>query len=161
MALINFLLEYLSEIIAFFALLISGYATYKSHKFKENERELVEVQKKLNLLILEKEEREASQSNKADLGANFITVGKHKYRLKVFNKGKATAYNVQISFPDGNEIVDEHSIKQRFPLEKMERGQSLELLSSFASQKKRKLGVKLKWENEDGKKQQKILFPTL
>lgn len=161
MLLLNFVLEYLSEIISFFALLISAYATYQSLKFKKNEKELVEVQKKLNQLLLKKEEKEASQEGRASLGANFITVGKHKYRLKIFNKGSGPAFNVQISFPDGNDVVSEYSIKQRFPLEKMDRGQSLDLLSSFASQEKRKLRVKLKWENEDGGKQENLLYPTL
>lgn len=157
----KFLLQYLSEIIAFLALLLSGYATYRSLKFKKSEQNLVEVQKKLNLLMFEKEKREAEQISKADLGANFIFTGNHNFRLKIFNKGKAPAYNVTIEFPDGNDIVDEHSIKQKLPLEKMEQGQSVELLASYGSESKMKLKIELKWQNEDGYEQNKIVYPTL
>jgi len=155
------LVEYLSEIIAFLALLLSGYATYRTLKFKNNEKELVDVQKKLNMLMFEKEKREADQVSKADIGANFISTGKHNFRLKIFNKGKAPAYNVTIAFPDGNDMVDEHSIKQKLPLEKMEQGQSVDLLASYGSESKMKLKVELKWQNKDGKEQIKIVYPTL
>lgn len=157
----DLLVEYLSEIIAFLALLLSGYATYRSLKFKNSEKELVEVQKKLNLLMFEKEKREADQVSKADIGANFISTGKHNYRLKIFNKGKAPAYNVTIGFPDGNDMVDEYSIKRKLPLEKMEQGQSVDLLASYGSDSKMKLKVELKWQNKDGKEQTKIVYPTL
>lgn len=154
-------MEYLSEIIAFLALILSGYATYRSLKFKNSEKELLEVQKKLNLLMFEKEKREADQVSKADLGANFISTGNHNFRLKIFNKGKAPAYNVTIAFPDGNDMVDEHSIKQKLPLEKMEQGQSVDLLASYGSDSNMKLKVELKWQNEDGYNQNKIVYPTI
>ncbi len=154
-------MEYLSEFIAFLALLLSGYATYKSLKFKKSEKELVEVQKKLNQLMFEKEEREATQAKRADLGVNFIKIGKHKHRFKVFNKGKATAYNVNIEFPDGNHLILEHDLKEKFPLEIMERGQSVDLVAAFDMQSKSKLKVKLKWENEGEELEEKILYPTL
>lgn len=154
-------MEYLSEVIAFLALLLSGYATFRSLKFKKSEKELVEVQKKLNQLMLEKEKREATQAKRADLGANFITIGKQKHRLKVFNKGKGTAYNVNIEFPDGNDLILQHGLKEKFPLEIMERGQSVDLVASFDMQSKSKLKVKLKWENENEEVDEKILYPTL
>ena len=154
-------MEYLSEFIAFLALLLSGYATYRSLKFKKNEKELVEVQKKLNQLMLEKEKREANQAQKADLGANFITTGKHKHRLKIFNKGKATAYNINIEFPDGNDLILEHGLKEKFPMEIMEPGQSVALVTAFDKQSKSKLKVKLRWENEREEADEKILYSTI
>jgi hypothetical protein len=154
-------LEYLGDIIAFFALLLSSYSTYRTLKLKKSEKELIDVQKKLNQLILKKETKEAKEASKADLGANFITVGKHKHRLKVFNKGKANAYNVTIEFPDGNDTVIENNVEEKFPLELMERGQSVVLIAAFHTQSKSKLKVKLIWENENGKKSEKIVFPTL
>jgi hypothetical protein len=154
-------LEYLSEFIALLALLLSGYATYRSLKFKKSEKELVDVQKKLNQLMLEKEKREATQAKKADLGANFIKVGKHKHRLKVFNKGKATAYNVNIEFPEGNDLILEHDLEEKFPLEIMERGQSVDLVAAFDLQSKSKLKVKLSWENEREETDEKILYSTI
>ncbi|MEG3054765.1 MAG: hypothetical protein RQM90_00835 [Methanoculleus sp.] len=47
------------------------YATWRAHAFKKREEELLEIQKKLNMLMLDKEEREAAHEKEADLGANF------------------------------------------------------------------------------------------
>lgn len=109
-------MEHLEDIIAFLALILSIYATHRALKFKKSQKELVEIQKKLNLLMLEKEEREANEAIRADLGANFITIGKNKHRLKIFNKGKNTAYNVKIEFPEGNDIILENDLEEKFHL---------------------------------------------
>lgn len=110
---------------------------------------------------MKKKKREADQVSKANLGANFISTGNHNFRLKIFNKGKASAYNVTIAFPHGNDMVDDHSIKQKLPLEKMEQGKSVELLASNGSESRMKLKVELKWQNEDGYNQNKIVYPTI
>jgi len=154
-------LEYVGDIIAFLALLLSSYATYRTLKLKKSEKELIDVQKKINYLILEKKTKEAQEASKADLGANFITIGKHRYRLKVFNKGKANAYNVAIEFPNGNDTVLESDIADKFPLELIEPGQSVSLIAAFDVQSKRKMEVKLIWKNESGKLIKKIVYPTL
>ena len=153
-------MEHLEDIIAFLALILSIYATHRALKFKKSQKELVEIQKKLNLLMLEKEEREANEAIRADLGANFITIGKNKHRLKIFNKGKNTAYNVKIEFPEGNDIILENDLEEKFPLEMMERGQWVDLVASFHTQSKSKLKVNLLWENEDGDSFNKPLYPT-
>lgn len=154
-------MEYVGDIIAFLALLLSSYATYRTLKLKKSEKELIDVQKKINYLILEKKTKEAQEASKADLGANFITIGKHRYRLKVFNKGKANAYNVAIEFPNGNDTVLESDIADKFPLELIEPGQSVSLIAAFDVQSKRKMEVKLIWKNESGKLIKKIVYPTL
>jgi len=152
---------YFSEIISFVALLLSAFATYKSLKFKKNEKELIEVQKQLNQLMIEKETREVTQAKRADLDANFISIGKQKHRLKIFNKGRGTAYNVDIEFPEGNDIVLEQDLNEKTPLEKMESGNSFDLIAAFHSQSKRKLVVKLMWENENKERDEKLVYPTL
>jgi hypothetical protein len=72
----------LGDIIAALAFLLSAYATWRTHTFKKREEELLEIQKKLNTLMLDKEEREAAHEKKADLGANFVTIGSKKHRLR-------------------------------------------------------------------------------
>ncbi|WP_292364243.1 MULTISPECIES: hypothetical protein [unclassified Methanoculleus] len=151
----------LGEITAIIALLLSAYATWRTHKFKKREEELLDIQKKLNIFILDKEEREATQEKKADLGANFVTIGSNKHRLKIFNKGRATAYNVTIDFPEGNHMILDHDIEQKFPLESLERGQSVELIAVVGMSTKSKLAVRLFWQNEDGKKSDKTVHVTL
>ena len=157
---IEIILEHLGDIIASLALLLSGFATYKALKFRKSEKELVEIQKKLNQLMFEKEKREVEEASKADLGANFISLGNSQHRLKVFNKGKSTAYNIRIEFPDGNDIVSENDLEDKFPLEILERGQSVELVAIFHFKSKSKLKMKLIWQDELKNEYDKTVYPT-
>jgi len=142
-----------SDYIALFALLFSIYATYKSQKFSS-------IQNQLNLLMIDKEKRESLVSDKADLGANFTKVGNKSHRLKIFNKGKGKALNINIDFPEGNDLIAKDDINSKFPLELLEYGQSLELISFPHMGSKKKLAVKLNWSNENGTEEEKTLYPT-
>jgi hypothetical protein len=77
------------DVIAGMALMLSGYATWKTFRFNERQKSLIESQEKLNLLMLEKETYQSESEKKADLGASFIKLGSNKYRLKIWNKGKS------------------------------------------------------------------------
>lgn len=149
------------NIIAGLALILSGYATWRSHKFKKKEEDLLELQRKVNALVLEKEQREATEASRAELGAHFVTLGSGKHRLKIFNKGKAVAKHVQIDFPDGNDVIIESDIREKFPMETMEPGQSVELIAAVAKGTKRKLAICLRWQDFDGEEREKVIYATL
>lgn len=151
----------IGDIIAGLMLLLIAYATWLTHKYRQSKKELLNVQKNLNELILEKEEREAAQAKHADLGANFVSLGNRKHRLKIFNKGPATAYHVNIDFPDGNDVIPDNEIKEKFPLETMEPGQSVELIAGVTSGTKRKFKVRLSWQDEDESKHDKVVHVTI
>ena len=151
----------LGDFVAILAFLLSLYATWRAHAFKKREEELLEIQKKLNMLMLDKEEREAAHEKEADLGANFVPIGSNKRRLRVFNKGRAVAYHVTIDFPEGNDMVLEQDIQEKFPLELLERGQSVELIAVVGLGTKRKLAVRLSWQSADGEKFNKTVYATL
>jgi len=150
----------LSDIIASLSLLLSIIATWESTKYKKLERELLEQQKKLNELILEKEQREARLAESADLGASMVRLGSSRHRLRVYNRGPATAYNVKIDFPEGNDVVIEADLHEKFPLETMEPGQSVELVAAVAMETRRKLAVRLSWENQEGTPSEKTIYVT-
>mgnify|MGYP001037422278 FL=1 len=151
----------LGDIIAIPALVLSAYATWRAHTFKKREEELMEIQKKLNTLMLDKEKREAAHEKEADLGANFVTIGSEKYRLRISNKGRAAAYHVTIDFPEGNDIILEDDIQEKFPLELLERGQSVELVAMIAMGTKRKLAIRLSWQSADGERFEKTVYATV
>ena len=151
----------LGDIIAILALVLSAYATWRAHTFKKREEELMEIQKKLNTLMLDKEKREAAHEKEADLGANFVTIGSEKYRLRISNKGRAAAYHVTIDFPEGNDIILEDDIQEKFPLELLERGQSVELVAMIAMGTKRKLAIRLSWQSADGERFEKTVYATV
>jgi len=134
-------------VIAGIALLLSGYATWKTSK--------------LNNLLLKKETSEALNNKKADLGASFIKIGSNDRRLKIWNKGKATARNVRIEFPEGNEVFTQGDIDRKFPLESLETFQSVELLAAVHMGTRAKHPIRLIWSDDSSESNEKIVYPTI
>lgn len=143
------------------ALIVSIYAAHKTIKFNERQKSLIEGQERLNALLLKKEENESLSSQKADLGVSFLRLGNSKYRLKIWNKGKATARNVTISFPEGNEIVPNSELRDKFPLEFLETHGSVELIASVHMQTKSKQVVCLSWSDSFNDQNEKTFYPTI
>ncbi|MDI6854330.1 MAG: hypothetical protein QME75_12090 [Deltaproteobacteria bacterium] len=134
------------DIIAGIALLLSGYATWKTSR--------------LNNLLLKKEASEALKNKQADLGASFIKL-RSSYRLKIWNKGKATARNVRLEFPEGNDVVLKADIDQKFPLESLGTFQSVELIAAVHMGTKRKHPIRLIWSDNFSEHNEKIEYPTI
>lgn len=149
------------DVIAGLAFLLSGYATWQTVSFNKKQKSLVESQEKLNNLLLEKESEDALKEKSADLGASFIKLGSSKYRLKIWNKGSATAKNVRIEFPEGNDVVVDSEVSDKFPMESLERHQSVELIAAVHMQTKRKHVVRLIWEDDAQTHNEKLSYPTL
>lgn len=148
------------DIIAGFALLFSVYATFKTIQFNNRQQALIHTQEKLNQLLLSKETAEAEIEKQAELGASFLKLGNNKYRLKVWNKGKAIAYNVTIEFPEGNEFVSENEVNDKFPLQLLDAHQSVELIAFVHIGSKSKHLVKLKWSDGRVQRVEKSIWVT-
>lgn len=149
------------DLIAGIALLLSGFAMWQTASFNKKQKALIESQEKLNILLLGKENEEAIKERSADLGASFIKLGSNKYRLKIWNKGSATAKNVRIEFPEGNDVVSDSDLANKFPMESLERHQSVELIAFVHMQTKRKHLVRLIWEDDAQLHNEKLSYPTL
>jgi hypothetical protein len=133
----------LSDLWAGIALVVSMYAAQKTIKFNERQKSLIESQERLNELLLTKEKTDSLTAKKADLGVGFIKLGSSNYRLKIWNKGKAPAKDVRVSFPEGNEIISKSELANKFPLESLETHQSVELIAFVHMQTKSKHTVSL------------------
>lgn len=149
------------NLIASLALLLSTYATWQTVSFNKKQKSLVESQEKLNKLLLEKEHEGVIRDKSADLGASFIKLGSSKYRLKIWNKGSSTARNVRIEFPEGNDIINNSEVIEKFPMESLEKHQSVELIASVHMQTKRKHVIRLIWEDDAEQHNEKLSYPTL
>ena len=150
-----------SDVVASLALLLSGYATWKTVQFNNRQKSLIESQEELNRRLLEKEEAESSSARKADLGASFIKLGSSSYRLKIWNKGKSPAHHVTIEFPEGNDCIAESEITEKFPLEALETHQSVELIAAIHIGTKRKHAIRLLWADSFSEQNEKTVYPTL
>lgn len=151
----------LENIISGLALLLSAYAVYKTIKFNQIQQDIDNIQNELNRLLLRKETNEALESSKADLAANFISLGKSNYKLKIFNKGKSVAKNVRIEFPEENTLLVTQDIESKFPLERLEQFQPVEIRAVVHLGSPSKIAIKLVWDDEIRIGNEKILYPTL
>jgi hypothetical protein len=149
------------DIITSLALLFSVYATFKTVQFNNRQQEVIKSQAKLNELLLDKEAAEVELEKQADLVVALLKLGNSKYRLKVFNKGKAPARHVTIEFPEGNEIVSEGDIKSKFPLQFLDVHQGVELIASVCMGTKPKHLVKLEWDDGRPERARKEMWATL
>lgn len=149
------------DIIASLALLFSVYATFKTVQFNNRQQEVIKSQAKLNELLLTKETAGVALDKQADLGATFLKLGNSKYRLKIFNKGKAPAHHVTIDFPEGNEVILESEIQNKFPLQLLDVHQSVELIASVHLGTKPKHLIKLEWDDGRTDRVEKELWATL
>ena len=151
----------LSDIVTALALFLSAYATWKTVQFNGRQKSLIESQERLNERLLAKEDNEAEVERKADLGVTFIRLGHTKYRLKIWNKGKAPARNVTIEPLGGSDCLIQSDIDEKFPLEILEAHQSVELFAAVGIGTKSKHPVKLCWSDDFSVTNEKVFYPTL
>jgi len=149
------------DVIAVLALVVSGYAAWTTSKFNQRQKSLIESQERLNALLLVKEEGEAAEEKKADLGATVIKLGSSNYRVKIWNKGKSPARNISIDFPDGNDLIIHSEVERKFPLEVLDRLQAVELIAAVHMGTKSKHTVRLTWSDDFREANEKTVYLTV
>lgn len=150
-----------ADAIASAALLLSGFATWTTLRFNNRQKKLNESQERLNKLLLEKESGEAASAKKADLQASFNKLGSNKYRLRVFNKGKAVARNVRVEPLEGTDCLRQSDINSKFPLQYMEPHQSVELMAMVHLGTQGKQPIRLIWSDDHSDHNEKVAYPTI
>lgn len=143
-----------SDIIASVALIVSVLSVvFTERRARKSDKEqllMKEEQDRMRKLLLEKETKSAINEMKADLGANLVKIGKNNYRLKVFNRGKVEAKQVNIQFPDndGDEYLAISQVNEKFPYEILYPQQSIEIIASISFGCKSKYKIILVWDDE-------------
>ena len=137
-----------SEAIAFIALVVAFYYGWQNSKLTKR--------------LIEKENGDAQAKTRADLGANFVKVGKSSYRLKIFNRGSVAARNVRIELADSEErCLDQADVDSKFPHERMEPHQGVELIAIIHWGSKSKHPIKLMWDDDFKTGNEKMVYPTI
>jgi hypothetical protein len=151
----------LSDYIAIIAVAISSYAAWTTTNFNRRQKSLIESQEKLNKLLVQREEEGVILDKKAELGATIIKLGNNNHRLKIWNKGKAAARNVSITFPEGNDFIIDSELAFKFPLERLEAHQSVDLIAAVYSETKLKQVIKITWSDDFDDRNEKVVYITL
>jgi hypothetical protein len=149
------------DVFAGLALVLSAYATAMTVRFNRRQKSLIESQESLNKRLLAREDDQVKADMQADLGARFVKIGSSNWRLKVFNKGKAAARSVTISFPEGQNCFIQSDIDSKFPLEVLEPMQSVELIAAIEFGSKSKYPIALAWTDDFRESNEKTVYPTL
>jgi len=144
---------YIMPIAAFIVSLVALKRSNETQTVKvqmsEVEEKLKECELALKKYELEKIQAEKSVVQKANIEARVIKISKGSYRLKVWNSGNATAYNVEVSIPDEYSII---VMKDKMPFEYLEPGNSFEECVVIHLQSASKFKVISTWEDEHGSK---------
>lgn len=109
--------------------------------------------------MIQKEEEELKNKLQADIKARYYQIGKNNRRLKVWNDGNGIAKNVHIVTYENSPLIPS-DIEAKFPLD-LESKQNVELLASVSLDTVSKHQLKIRWEDENGKKIEKNLTLTI
>lgn len=151
----------LGDVVALLALVLSAWSMKKTLDFNRRQNEFIATNDRLNQLLIEKESQETVSQKKADVSANFINIGKHDHRLKVFNKGRGTARNVRLEVLDDADLLHAGDIADKFPIPILEQHQSAEVIASVHMQSANRTHIKLMWDDDMGRNNTKELTPVL
>ncbi len=149
----GFTKEWGALIIAGISLLIAIISLFKSSKAQRLQNKVNELELKIKENELERIAKEKENAELACVEARFITIGKGKHRLKVWNSGNATAYNVSARF-DGNVgimIIDQ----EKQPFEELEARKSYELILVTHTGSASKFRIITEWTDANGEKHSK------
>lgn len=91
-------------------IIISVFAVgFSIYTYRKHDRKIKEQNKLINDFTLEKLTKEKELEKKAIVEANVIKYDKGKRVIKVYNRGKATAKNVRVTFDeDPNLLISEY-----------------------------------------------------
>lgn len=138
-----------SDYIASAALIISAYSAWNTYDFNKKQKPILEQQKLLNEIQMQKNLDEEKLNKAAFMNATIVSMGNSKYKLRIFNEGRAAAKNVKIFVPLQNELyIDDYELKSKFPIEELPAKESLNLTIMRHNNSKHRYQVDLLWEDE-------------
>lgn len=130
------------------ALVLSFLSYLDSRKANKVKERLNIVEEKLKLYELEEKEKEREEAKKAYIEARIINISKGKYKMKIWNSGQATAYDVDFKIPEEYESL---IWRDKVPYEFLDAGKSFEEHVLVHSGTPNKFKLITIWRDKDGK----------
>lgn len=142
-----FIPAFITYMLPILALVLSVFSYIDSRKANKFQERLGDLEEKIKIYELEEKEKQREEATKACVEARIVKYSKNSYRMKIWNSGKATAYNVDFSVPEelkrliGNDKV---------PYESLESKKGFEEYVIVHLQFPPKLRVTTSWSDEQG-----------
>jgi hypothetical protein len=149
------------DAIAGLALVLSLVATITTLRFNGRQKSLIASQELLNRRLIEREDSDSQAERQADLGANLVKVGDSRWRVKVFNKGRAAARNVTVSDGDASDLLLKQDVDSKFPMEVLEPQQGVDLIALVHLGSESKHAITLEWEDDFSTVNHKTVYVTI
>lgn len=127
-------------------------------QLSEVEEKLREYELALKKHELEKIRAEENEEKKANIEARVIKISKGSYRLKVWNSGNETAYNVAVSIPEEYNVI---IMKDKMPFEYLEPGSNFEECVVIHGGSAPKFEIISTWEDEKENKYENIQLRSI
>ncbi len=148
----TFLQNWGALIVSAVSILIAVISLVQAYKANTIQNKVNEIELRLKQYELEKAEKEKEESDKALVQARVIALGKNKHRLKIWNSGGKTAYNVTAKLIDATDI--EMLNDDKMPFEELEPMKSFEVpIIWFGMISKAR--VLTEWMDDTGNKESK------
>lgn len=156
---VTFVKEWGELLISAVAFIVSIIAMKKASKSEELQDKVNELELQIKQYEIEKIKEEKDAANTSCVEARVITIGKGKHRMKVWNSGNATVYNVTASFDGEPGIIIMDREKQ--PFDELEAGKNYELVLVAYGHHDSKFKIITEWEDKEGQKYSKVQMGDL
>lgn len=129
------------------SIVIALVAFWDTRKTNKLSRRVNEIEEQLKCYQLEEKKKEIEEFKKACVEARVYKISQGKYKMKIWNSGKATAYDVD--FVVNNEEHKGMVFKDKTPYEVLESGKSYEEHVLVHMGTPRKFTVSTIWKDVD------------
>jgi len=137
------------DVIALLALAFSLFTFWRQRKFDEQNR-------KLNALLIAREESESNAANLADLSARFVKHGKNSYTLNIFNRGQGDAENIRMEVLKDDGIIMMSEVERKMPFPRLEPQSAIKILAAPCLGMDTRVTIKLNWSDGGGHQQKEL-----
>ena len=152
----NFLLNWkdlIELILAILAFVFSIIAMIKSSKADKLQLKINALELQLKQYEIDKIKKEQEEAEETCVEARVVNMGNKQYRMKVWNSGKNTVYNVTARFDGNVNIIIPDKGKQ--PFEELEPMKNYELVLLKMPKSSPKFKIITEWEDKNGEKHSK------
>ena len=140
-------------VVSVISLFVAVISLIKSSNAQQLQNKVNELELKIKQNELDRIAKEKAAESLARVEARVITVGKGQHRLKVWNSGNATAYNVTARFDGDAGIIILDDEKQPFEELEAQKNYELVLVTHFGTALK--FRIITEWTDANGEKHSK------